>query len=248
MSTSIPPETPAPWQIPMDLRLNLLALLSSDPAQPVTMTYDEFLQWVTEDTLAEWVKGKVIVTSPASAQHQQLAAFLADILAAYVSTRDMGIVLSAPFQMKLAHSGREPDVIFVAKAHLSRLRRTYLDGAADMVVEIVSPESIGRDRGDKFYEYQDAGIPEYWLIDPEKHRAEFYQLDAEGAYQLTLPDTSKRYRARIPEGFWLDVAWLWQQPLPAVEQIALTIAGEDYARFLIAQLRQQGYLPAPDHE
>lgn len=248
MSTPTPPHSPPHWQVPASLRLELLALLSSDPTQPATMTYEEFLQWAHEDTLAEWVKEKVIVTSPASARHQHLTAFLASVLAAYVTTRDMGIVLSAPFQMKLPQSGREPDVLFLTTEHLPRLRKTYLDGAADLVVEIVSPESIGRDRGEKFYEYQEAGIPEYWLIDPEKRRAEFYHLDAAGAYQLAPPDAAGRYHARVPEGFWLDVAWLWQEPLPAVEQAALTIIGEDYARFLITQLRQQGYLPAPDDE
>lgn len=245
---STPPDTSPHWQIPTALRLELLALLSTDSAQSATITYDEFMQWATEDTLAEWVKGKVRVTSPASARHQRLTAFLVGVLAAYVTTHDLGVVLSAPFQMKLPDSGREPDILFVATAHLPRLHKTYLDGAADLVVEIISPESIGRDRGEKFREYEEAGIPEYWLIDPEKRRAEFYQLDAAGAYQLLPSNADGHYHARVPQGFWLDVGWLWQEPLPPVEQIALAVVGEGYARFLIAQLRQQGYLPTPDQE
>jgi hypothetical protein len=55
--------------------------------------------------------------------------------------------------MKLALSGREPDVLFLASAHVGRLTETYLNGPADVMVEIVSPDSVGRDRGDEFYEY-----------------------------------------------------------------------------------------------
>jgi Uma2 family endonuclease len=79
--------------------------------------------------------------------------------------------------MKLAGSGREPDVLYLARSHLRRLRKTYLNGPADLVVEVVSPESVKRDREQKFGEYQAAGIPEYWVIDPEAQQADFYQLD-----------------------------------------------------------------------
>lgn len=47
------------------------------------------------------------------------------------------------------------------------MKETYLDGPADLVVGIVSPDSVGRDRGEKFYEYAQGGVPEYWLIDPQ---------------------------------------------------------------------------------
>lgn len=114
--------------------------------------------------------------------------------------------------MKLARSRREPDLLFVSSAHLERLKETYLDGPADLVVEVASPESAGRDRGDKFYEYEQAGIPEYWLIDPVRERAEFYQLDDQGHYHLVLPDAEEVYRSRILSGSWLHMSWLWQRP------------------------------------
>src|SRR5438874_191091 len=107
MSLSKLSDTEPRWEIPPDLRLELLALLSADPTKPATMTYEEFLQWGTEDTLAEWVDGKVIMTSPASTRHQYLAAFLSAVLSSYVTEHDLGTALIAPFQMKLPRSGRE---------------------------------------------------------------------------------------------------------------------------------------------
>jgi len=180
------------------------------------MTYEEFLQWADEDVHAEWVKGEVVVQSPASSTHQRICLFLSTILGHYVQQHDLGEILTAPFQMKLEDTAREPDVLFVAKERLERIKEAYLDGPADLVVEIVSADSGGRDRGEKFYEYEAAGVREYWLIDPERQQAEFYQLGQDGRYRLVAPDEHGRYRSAVLGGLWLDVGWLWQQPLPRV--------------------------------
>ncbi len=145
------------------------------------------------------------------------------VIGTFAEERDLGMVLSAPFQMRLEHSGREPDLLFVAQEHLNRLQETYLDGPADLVVEIISPESAGRDRsrfaslsyarGEKFYEYEAGGVTEYWLIDPQKKRAEFYQLEAD-QYQQVASDAEEGYRSASLPDFWLRVEWLWQEPLP----------------------------------
>lgn len=156
------------------------------------------------------------MTSPASDRHQDLADFLTAVVRIFVESRELGWVRSAPFQMKLEASGREPDLVFVTSDKLNRVHRTYLDGPASLVVEIVSPESAGRDRGEKFYEYEQAGIPEYWLLDPHTRRAEFYQIGPAGQYQLTAPDSQGVYHSAVLPGFWLRVDWLWQQPLPRV--------------------------------
>ncbi|MGH2386584.1 MAG: Uma2 family endonuclease [Chloroflexota bacterium] len=232
------------WRIPDRLRLELLAHLSVNGTSTKTMSYEEFLDWADEDTLAEWVEGKVVMSSPAGLRHQDLVTFLGGVLAGFSRLHDLGRIVTAPFQMKLPRSGREPDVLFVANAHLSRLHPTFLDGPADLVVEVLSPESIGRDRGDKFFEYQAAALPEYWLIDPITRRAEFYQLDTQGVYTLVTPDANGIYRSSTLADFWLDIAWLWLDPLPRIEDALLKIVGEAYAHQLIQSLQRHGYLPS----
>lgn len=227
-----------------ELRLQILALLASEPQPKATMTYDEFLAWANEDTLAEWVDGRVVLASPVGLRHQEIVNFLVGVLSGFARLHGLGRVLNGSFQMKLAHSGREPDVLFVGADHLDRLTPTYLDGPADLVIEVISPESIGRDRGDKFSEYEQAGISEYWLLDPDAQRAEFYQLDASGHYQPVAADADHIYRSRALPGLWLNTDWLWQDPLPAVEEALLTVAGDAYARSLLNRLRRQGFLPA----
>lgn len=238
MSVSDPSGTESIWQVPSHVRLELLALLSGDPTRPATMTYQEFLDWAGEDTLAEWVDGRVEMASPASAQHQYLVIFLSTVLSTYVTVHDLGTVLTGPFQMKLARSGREPDVLFVAKQHLARLQPTLLQGAADLAIEIVSDESVARDRGAKFEEYREAGIPEYWLLDPRVEQADFYHLDERGRYQLAPVNAEGLYRSCAIPGLWLRVGWLWEQPLPSPTKVLLDIDKDAYTAYLQEQLRQ----------
>ena len=132
----------------------------------------------------------------------------------------LGELAYDPFQMKIGPGfpGRAPDVLFVAKEHLARLKPNFLDGPADLVVEIVSSDSRGRDRGDKHYEYERGGIPEYWLIDPERNLAEFYLLE-DGRYTLAPIGPDGIFRSRVLDGLWLRVEWLWQDPLPSLSEV-----------------------------
>lgn len=217
------------WPIPQELRRQLLAALLEKEDQPLReMSYAEFLDWADEDTLAEWVNGKVIMTSPASRPHQKLVSFLDRLVGYYVELHQLGEFLIAPFQMRIARSGREPDCLFVRTEHLDRLQHTFMDGPVDLAIEVISPESVGRDRGDKFFEYEQAGIPEFWLLDPLTQRAEFYQLNAAGRYQPIQP-TDGVYRSAVIAGFWLREEWLWQEPLPLPLKLLAQIAGMDAA-------------------
>lgn len=80
--------------------------------------------------------------------------------------------------------GREPGLLFIAREHLARLKETYLDGPATLGVEIISPDSRARDLGEKFYGYEQGGLREYWLIDPQRRQAESYRLGADDIYRL----------------------------------------------------------------
>lgn len=206
---------------------------------PNYMTYEEFLEWADEDTLAEWVDGVVVMTSPASTRHQKIFKFLVRLLSTFTEIHALGEVMPAPFQMKLGRAGREPDLLFVSKEHLGRLKKTYLDGPADLVVEIVSPESQERDRTEKLREYDEAGIPEYWLIDPQAEEALFYQRDEAGQYHPASLDAEGSYHSAVLPGFWLRVAWLWSDPLPDTTDALLEIDEQAYSRYLQERLHRR---------
>ena len=134
------------------------------------LTCDEFLDWLDEDKHAEWVDGRVVLHDPVSRKHTQVGGLLIGAVRIFVEDNDLGEVAYDPFQMRIdaVASSRAPDILFAAKENLHRLKKNYLDGPADLVVEIISPESRGRDRGDKHFEYEKGGVREYWLLDPER--------------------------------------------------------------------------------
>lgn len=209
---------------------------------PEKMSYQQFLEWADEDTLAEWVNGEIVMSSPASYWHQHLVRFLTSLLGMYVEIREIGTIYPAPFQMKLEFSGREPDILFIKHEHRDRVKNAYLEGPADLVIEIISPESVGRDRGEKFYEYEEGGVPEFWLIDPLRTWTEFYQLSPEGHYKTVFAGQEGTYHAAMIRDFWLRVEWFWQKPLPnplrALGEIT-GIAPEITEQFLDAVKGQQ---------
>jgi Uma2 family endonuclease len=179
---------------------------------PRGISYEEFLATVDDGTHAEWVDGEVVPMSPASEDHESISGFIYTALRGYLRLRKLGgRVLHAPFQMRLTRSGREPDVLFVSRENLPRIRKTFLEGAADLAVEVVSPESRVRDRTEKFREYQQAGVREYWLVDPMQKTAEVYRLAESGVYELVSPGTPPRLRSEVIPGFWIDPAWLWAE-------------------------------------
>ena len=183
------------------------------PEEPISI--EQFLEWCEEDIQAEWVGGEVIIMSPASRKHQQIADFLSAILRIFFRNQKFGdspsVRPSPCVSMKLPQF-ENPTCYLSAQQICTVSKKAISDGPADMAIEIVSPESIERDREDKFAEYEQAGIPEYWLIDPILEQAEFYILK-QGRYHLA--DISDGiFRSHILPGFDLQTAWLWQTPLP----------------------------------
>lgn len=209
-----------------------------------SMSYEDFLTWADEDVHAEWTEGEVTVFMPPNDRHQVIAGFFYTLLLLFARSLDLGEVRIAPLEMRARPDGpaREPDILFVTAAHRDRLTAQRLAGPADFIVEIISNESVNRDRTEKFYEYEAAGISEYLLIDPrpEKERVDFYRLTAAGKYLAVLPDGAGRYHSAILPGFWFDPAWFWATPTPEPLLTLSEIAPDALAPVLAALAARHG--------
>ena len=205
---------------------------------PIKMSYEAYLAWADEDRRAEWVNGEVVIHMPTKPIHQTTLQFLYELIVLYTRLLNLGKVLLAPIEMKLSRSSREPDLIFILTENLSRLTKDKLQGPADLAVEIISTESVSRDRRDKFKEYRDAGVREYWIIDPRpgKQRADFFCLDDVGDYSLFATEDDTWVESKVIAGFGLRPAWLWQVDDLNPLTCGLEIAG--VAEALQAQISQ----------
>lgn len=195
--------------------------LADRPVPPGKLTYEQFLDWADEDTFAEWVDGEVVWMSPVSKEHDSLRVFLLTLIESIVQVHGLGEVHGEPFQMKTGPTlpGRSPDILFISSERVSRIRKTYLEGPADVVIEIVSPESRQRDCVDKLGEYEQGGVREYWLLDQPLGQARFHALDDDGRYQLLPIDEDGVFQSRVLPDVRLKIEWLWQGPRPTVLDI-----------------------------
>jgi Uma2 family endonuclease len=135
--------------------------------------------------LVELAKGEVTIMPPPGIEYQQAAARLYTAISSFVETSGLGIVLFAPVAVRLWPGLiREPDILFYAAANVGRLGKN-VSGPPDLAIEIISPGSRKTDRHDKFYEYAQAGISEYWLVDPDSATLEVFVLE-DGAYALLV--------------------------------------------------------------
>lgn len=178
------------------------------------LSFDEFVNAPQfHGRHVEWVAGEVIEKMSVSLTHSLLVVFLAKLLGLVAELSGGGQVLADQFLMRLEDQqrGREPDIIYVAPENESRLLASYLDGPADLAIEVISRGSEAIDRGAKFEEYERGGVREFWLLDPHRREALFYIRDESGLFRPGVVQDGVYQSAVLPT-IRLRVEWLWEQP------------------------------------
>ena len=188
----------------------------ADNIVAVNVSLEDYMAHYAADH-CEWVEGVVIKMSPVTSQHDRLTYFLRQLLEAFFELRPIGIVKSQPFMMRLEafpKRRREPDLFVILHTNPHELKNTYMDGPADIVIEVVSEESVKRDHGEKFIEYEKGGVPEYWIVDPIHEESRFYRLHEDGRYRRQAEDSDGHYQTPALSGLKIHVPTLWQAELP----------------------------------
>jgi Uma2 family endonuclease len=146
-------------------------------------TEDEYLALPDTNRLLELSEGELVMPPHPTHTHQRAVIKLATALHAFVEKHQLGTLQVAPLPVRLWPGKiREPDLLFVAQEHSERIGEQFY-GPPDLVVEVLSPGTWRTDRREKMVEYAQAGISEYWLVDPDACTVEVYSL-RQGAYAL----------------------------------------------------------------
>ena len=186
------------------------------PARPKASTR----RWTLEELAAELPESNLptelwdgeLVMSPApSFYHQELVDRFHDLLKEWIRSHRLGKTVASPVDMVLA-SRRvvQPDVAFISNERLGIIG-DKLNGAADLVAEVISPESRRRDRFDKRDLYEQHGVREYWLIDPEAETVEVLHA-VKGEFQLAGRwRPGEQATSKILNGFKVPVAKLFDK-------------------------------------
>lgn len=173
------------------------------------VTFDQYLQLVDEDTEVEYHEGALLMNSPASRTHERIFRHLLSKLEAFCLEHGAGEVLGSRFPVRLQDKQYEPDLLFVRKDRVQELEETHFPGAPDLVVEILSESTREKDLHIKRPAYQDAGVRELWLIDPERRELLIDRAAPTGKVQ-SLRLTEGVYESPLLPGFRLFLEALWE--------------------------------------
>lgn len=187
---------------------------SGKPLPKLEMSEEEFVSWCDDKTRAEWVDGKVVIMSPSSVEQDELNTWLASLLREFLAHHDLGKVMGPNVTARFATQRRRriPDILVLLTNRLNLVMKNHIEGAPDLIMEIVAPESQTRDRREKFNEYEKAGVREYWIIDQAAEQVEVYTLKR-GKY-TQVAEEKDIWRSVLLAGFYLRASWLWRKPLP----------------------------------
>ncbi|MDR5709088.1 MAG: Uma2 family endonuclease [Armatimonadota bacterium] len=175
-------------------------------------TEERYLREAPEDRIWEFADGEVVVHSPASITHQRIVRFLTYLLTGYVEERSLGEVFNGPAALRLRPGLiTEPDLFFVA-AGRAAVGPLLVEGSADLVVEVASPATRTYDLQEKAAAYREGGVGEYWVVDPGRKEVTVHRLERT-SYRTEALAAGRLVSSAVP-GFWIEVAWLWQDPLP----------------------------------
>jgi Uma2 family endonuclease len=147
-------------------------------------TYEDYLRLPEDGYHYEVIEGVLYMTAAPTIKHQDVARNLLVALHLFVRERKQGKVYDSPVDVQLSdQTVVQPDIIFIARERLSIIKESHVEGAPDLIVEILSPTNWVIDRRDKFAVYQAAGVGEYWIVDPDAKTVEVYNL-RQGRYTL----------------------------------------------------------------
>ena len=167
---------------------------------------------LSTNRLIELSEGRLELLPMPSERHQRIVRFLFRLFDAFVLGRGLGEVFFAPLKIKLWEGKfREPDILFMSNENAEKRGDQFWQGA-DLVVEVVSPDDPNRDAVTKREEYAEAGIPEYWLVDPRDASITVYVLpEGADAYEVHGRFTSdERATSRDLSGLEVTVAEVFE--------------------------------------
>jgi Uma2 family endonuclease len=146
-------------------------------------TYEDYRR-LPEGAPYQLVGGELVLTPAPSTYHQIIAFNLGLALGNFVMTRQLGRVLFAPIDVYLAETETyQPDIIFISRERMDIMEPERINGAPDLVVEILSPATAYYDLRKKFKVYERCGVKEYWIVDPGERTVQVFVFK-EGRFVL----------------------------------------------------------------
>ncbi len=163
-----------------------------------------------DHNIYEVIEGDLYVTPAPAWIHQRVVMRLAFAIGAYVFPRRLGEVVTAPTGVVLdEENGIEPDIVYVSNDRRGIISERGVEGAPDLVVEVLSPSTRSRDLGIKLRRYAASGVPHYWTLDPLARSLAERCLSDDGYESAGTHGEHDVFRPRLFPGLEIALADLW---------------------------------------
>ncbi len=140
-------------------------------------TEEDYFSLPETNRIVELSKGRLIISPAPTEEHQRISGKLYLLIANFVLSNNLGEVRYSPLGVRLGPGiVRQPDIVFMSNKHKRRITNKRW-GLPDLVLEIISKGTKRHDKVNKFKEYQKAGVPEYWIVDPFQQTIGVFTLE-----------------------------------------------------------------------
>lgn len=147
----------------------------------VKFTYEDYLLFPEDGRRHELMEGERFVTPSPNTKHQRVSVSLSAVLFSHLKRTGEGRVFTAPFDVILSDLDVvQPDILFVSASRASIITEKNVQGAPDLVVEIVSETTRKIDETTKRKLYERYGVSEYWIVDPELETVKVHRMTEQG--------------------------------------------------------------------
>jgi Uma2 family endonuclease len=161
-----------------------------------------------DEPRCELIYGRFYVSPSPLALHQVVVGLLYEILIR-IARPSGGLVLMSPMDVHLAdHSVVQPDLLYIS-ASRREIMNLWIEGAPDLIVEVLSPGTVRNDRGEKLRLYAESDVREYWIVDPRERQIEFLRNDG-GNFIVALPKGSE-YQSQTLSEIRFDLVEFWRE-------------------------------------
>ena len=180
--------------------------------ESLKLTYDDYVTLPDDGRRYEILDGELAVSPSPTSTHQVVSQNLEFGLSAWVRAQRLGRIWHAPLDLILEPTiVVQPDIFFIANEHSSIVTKRGVEGAPDLVIEILSESTAARDRGIKMQIYARHGVTRYWIVDVERKTIEVHALRG-SAYELLATHSGNEIaHLDVPDGFVLALAEIWPE-------------------------------------
>ena len=174
------------------------------------MTYDEYCLLPEDRNQYELFDGELVMTPSPSARHQEIVTELAGALRNFVRKGSLGKVYVAPLDIIFTeHTVVQPDILFISQERVKTVVQEKVEGAPDLVVEVLSPSTFYKDLRKKMAVYSQFGVKEYWIVDPERKTIELYCRGKEELELASRFSAEETFESPLFPGFHIAVSSLF---------------------------------------